>query len=192
MNRFSRRSCILGLLGLGSVGLWPRAGRARAPGPAGADLAPGSPFSEVERRALAAACERILPGALQAGVPAHLDHWMAREPFSRFLRPAFARAAGLMDAEARAAHGRAFAELEPEAQDAILRRFQAGEVQAKGFQPRSFFEHLVRFCLEGFLGEPRYGGNQDEVGWKWIGHHACWWSPRRVDSLSHRGRALPY
>ncbi|HOX45714.1 MAG TPA: gluconate 2-dehydrogenase subunit 3 family protein [Myxococcota bacterium] len=193
MNRFSRRAWICGLLGLGAAGLWPRRvrpqGHARAPAP----LAPGrSPFDARQRRALAAACERVLPGAGEAGVPGYLDRQLAREPFSRFLAPTFGRAAELLDSQAREAHGQVFAELPAEAQDAILGRFQAGAVQAQGFQARPFFEHLVRFCLEGFLGDPRHGGNRAEVGWRFIGHHPCWWSPRRIDSLTRRGRALPY
>jgi len=184
MNRFSRRACILGLLGLGTAGAWPRLLRAEAARRAAA------PFSAEERGALAAACERVLPGAGEAGVPAYLEACMARAPFDRFLAPTFGRAARAMDAEARAAGGRSFAGLTPEAQDAILRRFQRGEI--KGLQARPFFEHLVRFCLEGFLCDPRHGGNRGEVGWRFIGHHTCWWAPRRIDSLVRRERALAY
>jgi gluconate 2-dehydrogenase gamma chain len=193
VNRFSRRAWIRGLLGLGAASLWPRRAYPQMPAPNSAPPGAGAaPFLPEQRRALATACERILPGAGEAGVPVYLERQMAREPFSRFLAPTFGRAAELLDSAAREAHGRVFAELPAEAQDAILGRLQAGEVTAPGFQARPFFEHLVRFCLEGFLGDPRHGGNRGEVGWRFIGHHACWWSPRRIDSLARRGRALPY
>ena len=32
-----------------------------------------------------------------------------------------------------------------------------------------FFLMLVRLTIAGFLCEPRYGGNRDEVGWQFLG-----------------------
>ena len=31
---------------------------------------------------------------------------------------------------------------------------------------------VLYFTLEGLLADPLYGGNRDESGWKWLGHHA--------------------
>jgi len=31
---------------------------------------------------------------------------------------------------------------------------------------------VLYFTLEGLLADPIYGGNRDESGWKWLGHHA--------------------
>jgi hypothetical protein len=46
------------------------------------------------------------------------------------------------------------------------------------------------------LGDPKYGGNKDRVGWKFIGrpqgHPGCWWEPR--DFRIHQGKlnGLPW
>lgn len=190
--RMTRRQMLVGLLGLGAgAGLpWPRrAGAAAA-------VVPGSPFEPERRRALAAALERILPGAIDAGVPEFIDYWLAREPFSLFLEPQFRIGAVHLDRIARKQHQRAFADCGPEQQNAILKRFEKGELKAKNFQSKPFFEHLVRLTLEGFLGDPRYGGNRDRVGWKFIGrpegHPGCWWEPRNVDLYRSTPGALPW
>jgi gluconate 2-dehydrogenase gamma chain len=31
---------------------------------------------------------------------------------------------------------------------------------------------VLYFTIEGLLADPIYGGNRDESGWKWLGHHA--------------------
>ncbi len=89
-----------------------------------------------------------------------------------------------------------FAACKPDQQDALLTRFQKGEVKARSFKSRQFFEHLVRFTLEGFLGDPKYGGNRDRVGWKFIGrpqgHPGCWWEPRDFDFELETDEGLPW
>ncbi len=39
----------------------------------------------------------------------------------------------------------------------------------KGVETTDFFELLRTHTLYGFLGNPSYGGNRDQVGWKLIG-----------------------
>ena len=44
--------------------------------------------------------------------------------------------------------------------------------RATGFSApsaRDFFNLLWRHTMEGFLGDPIYGGNQDFIGWKLVG-----------------------
>ena len=37
---------------------------------------------------------------------------------------------------------------------------------------------MLSLAYEGFFGDPIYGGNRDEVGWRMIGHHRCGPQPR--------------
>ena len=186
--RFSRRQVLVGLLGLGAGASLPL-GRL-----AGASAAQPV-FEPDRRRALAAAAETVLPGAIEAGVPDYIDYWMAREPFVRFIQPLFRIGAVHLDRLANHDLHKAFADCQVEQRGAILDRFQKGEVKARRFDSRQFFEHLVRFTLEGFLGDPRYGGNRDRVGWKFIGrpegHPGCWWEPRRFDLLVRERKGAP-
>ncbi|MDF1563132.1 MAG: gluconate 2-dehydrogenase subunit 3 family protein [Deltaproteobacteria bacterium] len=174
--KLDRREALLALLGGGaSAGLatwqlWP-------PAPALKADPPASPFEEGTRRTLAAAVERLLPGAVEAGVPEYLDYWMAREPWVGFLAAGMRTGAGWLDRLARAEHQRDFAALEGAQQDELLGRCQRGELPGKGFSGRAFFEYLLQFTLEGFLSDPVYGGNRGEVGWRHIGHAACHWAP---------------
>jgi gluconate 2-dehydrogenase gamma chain len=43
-----------------------------------------------------------------------------------------------------------------------------------------FFQRLVTLTLEGFLSDPQYGGNRNQVGWRFIGRTPCWWAPKRL------------
>ena len=43
----------------------------------------------------------------------------------------------------------------------------------KGSGEAQFYENLLILTLEGFLGDPAYGGNKDKVGWALIGFGTC-------------------
>jgi gluconate 2-dehydrogenase gamma chain len=45
-----------------------------------------------------------------------------------------------------------------------------------GSGEQSFFQNLMILTLEGFLGDPAYGGNKDHVGWKVVGFGT--WVPK--------------
>ena len=49
----------------------------------------------------------------------------------------------------------------PELQDRLL-----GETQRGSLQGEQFLRILISITLEGFLGDPMYGGNLNGVGWK--------------------------
>jgi len=71
--RLNRRQMILSLLAVPAVRLLPRAA---------ARGSVSAVFEPDRRRALAAAVERVLPGAIEAGVPEYMDYWLSRQPFS--------------------------------------------------------------------------------------------------------------
>lgn len=177
--RLNRRQMILSLLSISAGRLLPgcRSNPAKDLNGVSAVV-----FEPDRRRALCAASERVLPGAIEAGVPEYMDYWLARQPFSVApdWKPILKVGAVHLDRIARAEYRRAFADCKPDEQDAVLTRFQKGEVRAKRFNSNVFFQRLVTMTLEGFLSEPRYGGNRDGVGWRFIGRTPCWWAPKRL------------
>jgi len=127
-------------------------------------------FTNEEFESMAAACERIVPrdqdpGALDANVPEYVDR-MLQAPELWQIRDQFVQGLNALDRRSRGAHGKPFSQLPPVDQDALL-------VDFKGARPQSgearFYELLVVLTLEGFLGDPSYGGNKDRVGWALVG-----------------------
>jgi gluconate 2-dehydrogenase gamma chain len=114
-----------------------------------------------EARDLDAVTSRIVPttdtpGAREAGVVFFIDHAL-----STFQKDAIQDLrAGLADLTKRAASRRrgagSFAALSTTEQDAVL-------VSAEG---EEYFGLLTFLTFMGMFGEPSFGGNRNEVGWK--------------------------
>jgi hypothetical protein len=141
--------------------------------------------------ALRAAVDRILPGAAAAGAIEFIERELQEKPFA-FARREFNNAAAAMEKLARTRHHKPFADLDAETQDGILTEFQSGAVATRSFDGAAFFRRLYTFTVESFLGDPKYGGNRGEVGWKLAGWDPCWWSPRKLDVVVRRRGKLPY
>lgn len=129
----------------------------------------GRPFavlSPQEGRALAAVCDRILPGgsggpgAAEAGAVHFADR--ALDTFFAFQREGVQATLAALDARARrlTPGARAFADLPPDFQDAVLREIEDGP---------GFFG-LRMLAIMGTLSAPAHGGNQGEVGWRLVGY----------------------
>lgn len=97
------------------------------------------------------------PGALDAGTDRYVAHRLAEAGGDL----AAAVSAGLrtVDDLARAGHGAGFADLSPDARDAVLRRVE-GE---------AWFAALAELAAEGFYADPGNGGNDGAVSWRMIG-----------------------
>ena len=130
-------------------------------------------FTERQLATLRALVDRIIPpddipGGWQAGVGDYLAG-----QFERDLRTQIERyRAGLdaLEAEARAATGAGFADLDAARQDALLRQVEAGQVTASWpIDPAAFFHDAVEHAMEGFYGDPGNGGNHDTISWRMIG-----------------------
>lgn len=127
-------------------------------------------LTDAQQETLAAAAARILPsddgpGAAEAGVAAYVAAALGEERLNGWL-PFFVHGLGRIEAISQETLGKGFPEATPEEQDEILRQLQAIP------EPhiRHFFGQLVRLCIEGFLGDPRYGGNRDGLGWHYVGY----------------------
>ncbi len=150
---------------------------------------------------LRALCERLLPADNDPGAEAAGAHeYIELELGTRYFEAARESIVGALDGldEAARRDGPPFADLDDEAQDALIAQLQTGEREAAGWRGERTLEILLSLTLEGFLGAPVYGGNRDEVGWRMIGFHRCGPQPRAetihpdptrhasVRSVSHR------
>ncbi len=121
--------------------------------------------------AVEAAAARILPttdtpGATEAGVIIYIDRTLT-EAYPE-LAPLYRAGCTALNKHAKRRSSAAFVKLSAKDQDAVLQDFEAGRVP--DFKRASmFFETLRKHTMEGFLGEPAYGGNRDLVGWKLVG-----------------------
>jgi gluconate 2-dehydrogenase gamma chain len=121
-------------------------------------------FTQAEATELAAVCEQIIPsdpdspGAREAGAIYFTDYAVGK------LQPELQRVfrEGLKDLAAEAHKtdpSRRFSELTSDQQIAVLTSMESTE----------FFKRSREFTILGFLGDPKHGGNRNEVGWKHIG-----------------------
>jgi gluconate 2-dehydrogenase gamma chain len=127
-------------------------------------------FTNDEFAILSAACERVLPkdedpGALDANVPQYVDRALGTKELQT-LREQFVGGLAVLDRRAQGAHQQGFAELKGEQQDELIAALRDA---APGTGEAKFYELLVVLTLEGFLGDPSYGGNRDRVGWRLVG-----------------------
>ncbi|NMB74345.1 MAG: gluconate 2-dehydrogenase subunit 3 family protein [Myxococcales bacterium] len=166
--KISRRRLVKSLLAAGT-------GAAFFPGRAFGQAETVEGFDASARETLAAACERMFPGAQEAGAMAYIEYWTMREPFLATGRE-FRLGARHLDRLARERQRKPFAALSPEEQDGILRHLQQGGVRAKNFDGAGFFVRLLSFVVEAVFCDPRYGGNP-AVGAALVGRRGCLWNP---------------
>lgn len=126
-------------------------------------------LSPQQRRNLAAAAERIIPsgdgpGAAETGAAAYVESALG-EVLGSAARRRFAHGLDLLSEMAQVLGGREFADCTLEQQDATLE--QLGRVPHRLTQ--RFLRLLVELTLQGYLCDPRHGGNRDGLGWSYIG-----------------------
>jgi gluconate 2-dehydrogenase gamma chain len=123
-------------------------------------------FTDQEWPILLAACDRILPrdqdpGAVDADVPEYIDRMLQTPELWRY-RENLVNGLQRLDQSG----AKPFTELDDAAKDAVLAKFRDA---APGSPESKVYELLLFFTLEGFLGDPSYGGNKDRAGWKLVG-----------------------
>lgn len=126
-------------------------------------------LSAFQRETLEAACARILPadhqpGAREANVIEYIDRELARPEYELLKSNVLQGVVALSNISKRTT-GKLFTQLDEALQDDILR-----QVQALGEQGLDFIRILVILTVEGFFGDPKYGGNKGGVGWRMIGY----------------------
>ena len=155
-------------------------------------------FNEREWRCVVAACDRLIPeddtgpGAIAARVPVFIDRqmqteygngglWYMHGPFHPDSAPQFGYQykftprdiyrIGLreLDAHCRSVRKEFFFNLEAAFQDEILRGLESNTVTLPSMPGNIFFGQLLANTKEGFLSDPRYGGNKGMAGWRMLG-----------------------
>jgi gluconate 2-dehydrogenase gamma chain len=174
---FDRRSALVA----GSVALMGLAGagckREEATGRNPADAGPAEP-APTDARAfvpvLAAIAARLVPaddtgpGAADADVATFFATAFADQRLAA-VHPLLKRGCAFLMKAARVEHGRAFVDLDASAQDELIRRLVEGQMRPDGFSGPTFVRVALALTLEGFLGDPRHGGNKGAIGWRFVG-----------------------
>lgn len=127
-------------------------------------------FTNEDFAIVAAAADRVLPkdedaGALEANVPEYIDRILQTKQLES-MKNNFVPGVAALDRRCQRMFKVGFAGAKPEQQDEVLTIFKnspetSGEAR--------WYEMLIVLTLEGFLGDPSYGGNRGEVGWKTVG-----------------------
>lgn len=152
-------------------------------------------LSADERHFLTAAVDRLIPAddtpsASELGTVDYIDSQLAgsygrgdiyylQPPFTDGLStqgyqaaaPALLYRQAIADIEAAltAENRGRFADLPEAEQDEVLTRLSEGEIELEHIHAKTFFDMLWQNTLEGFFGDPVYGGNRNMDGWRMIG-----------------------
>jgi gluconate 2-dehydrogenase gamma chain len=154
-------------------------------------------FTEPEAAFIEAAVERLIPtddhgpGARSAGVAFFIDQqlvgafgtggkaytagpWLpgnGNQGYQLRQSPAELYRQGISATEkyCNASFGSGFAALTAAQQDTVLKGLDGGTIAFDIVPAKVFFEMLLQNTVEGFFGDPLYGGNRDKVGWKLVG-----------------------
>jgi len=169
-GRLSRRSFLL----TGGVALSAGAAVVTAPLTL-ADLAtpetvqPG--FTAKQEQILAAVTEHLFPkgsdspGATDINAVAYLQSAIFRPDFAAGTRNFIINRTQTLHEASMERFDLAFDEIEPPQRETLLRyvadRTRWGE---------NWISLLLSYVLEALLSDPVYGGNPDEIGWKWLEH----------------------
>jgi gluconate 2-dehydrogenase gamma chain len=70
----------------------------------------------------------------------------------------------------RKTYGRDFDQLAPDKRAEALKAMQEGKAEFANFSSRALFARLLALTMEGFFGDPIYGGNRNKVAWKMLGY----------------------
>jgi gluconate 2-dehydrogenase gamma chain len=69
----------------------------------------------------------------------------------------------------RKTYGRDFDRLDPDKRIEALKAMEEGKAAFANFNSRAFFARLLALTMEGFFGDPIYGGNRNKASWRMLG-----------------------
>jgi gluconate 2-dehydrogenase gamma chain len=167
---------------------------AKASGPQQAALTTSHlTFTNEEFAIVTALCDRVLPkdedpGAVEANVPEYIDQALQQQQL-RKMKDDFLGGVAAIDRRCQRMHKVGFVKATPAQQDDVITVFKESPPDTGEFK---WYEILIALNLEGYLGDPSYGGNKDKVGWKVmgfdiVGHEAGGMEPgfKGADYLDH-------
>jgi gluconate 2-dehydrogenase gamma chain len=132
-------------------------------------------LTPAEAKTLEAITEQIIPGdrdpgARWAGVVRYIDRQLIRR-FQEH-QELYRRGLAAVEKSSRILHGRAFTDLSGSEQTELLALLEKGQAPGEGWKALSssqFFGTVISHTMQGFYGDPRHGGNRDDVGRKLLG-----------------------
>ncbi len=133
-------------------------------------------FDSRQAAIIHAAAGRIIPGTTQdpgakeAAVVVFIDRALAGYDIA--LQPQYIGGIEGMDGYANGKYSKGFAALTDQQQDDILSNMEKNSDEAKKYIPGApaFFAVLLTHVRQGMFSDPVFGGNQNAVGWKLLGH----------------------
>lgn len=104
-----------------------------------------------------------LQGPFETGTP--------QQGYQLALTPAELIRLGLADLDrwVMAAHGKDFLTLDLAARVDALKEIERGEAKFDDVPSAIFFDHLLNLSMEGYFGDPIYGGNRGKASWTMLG-----------------------
>lgn len=140
-------------------------------------------LSEEESEQLGVLFDRLFPADRANGVPGARDAKAVRfvsrllaldeEEYHKIVewREAYRHGLPELDKAARASFFTPLAELSAEDADTFLSRLEGGNLTGleDDFDQRGFFRMLLEHCLKGCFADPRWGGNNAGIMWRWLG-----------------------
>jgi gluconate 2-dehydrogenase gamma chain len=113
------------------------------------------------------------PGAAEAGVTTYIDRALAG--FMRDLQPVYRRGLAALADLASERFGTTFAGATGEQRQQLMAELDdLGRSKPADFMGQ-FFRIVREHTIQGFFGDPVYGGNRDTVGWKLVGFPGAQW-----------------
>lgn len=112
------------------------------------------------------------PGARDAGVVYYIDRALAG--FMRELQPLYRRGLRALSKLAEDSFGQEFVALDESRQRELIERMDAAAADPDDFTGQ-FYRIVREHTVQGFFGDPAYGGNRDLIGWKLVGFPGAQW-----------------
>jgi gluconate 2-dehydrogenase gamma chain len=117
------------------------------------------------------------PGAREAGVVYYIDRALAG--FMRDLQPLYRRGLEALADLAIGAFGLGFSALDDAAQRSLVESLDERAAAEPDDFAGQFYRILREHTVQGFFGDPAYGGNREVVGWKLVGFPGAQWGYTR-------------
>ena len=151
------------------------------------------------------------PGAVEAGCATYIDRQLSgafgrgarlymQGPFGQGapqqgyqlpLNPADLIRIGIADVNeyAKKSRKKPFRDLSPAERAALLIEVDTGKAELANVPPAVWFNQLLSLTMEGYFGDPMYGGNKDKSVWKMIGFPGV---PGMYSEIIETQRNKPY
>jgi len=104
------------------------------------------------------------PGAREINALAYLQFVVTDTTLDAEDRGFITQGAAWMEGMAQQMHKASFTKLDEKDREAVLRRIAASD------SGENWLSTLMLYIVEALLTDPVYGGNTDQLGWKWLEH----------------------